>query len=258
MHIFASVIQYGETSPKDEPWFACWFDSPYYPILYRHRNEEEAAEAIKAIINILQLPKGSRVLDLGCGQGRHSRTLCSLGYNVTGIDLSPTAITLAKASASSAQHFEVGDMRSFAINRQFRAVFSLFTSFGYFESDTENLRVLERIALHLEPGGILVLDYLNAIPLLDCASKRQTLEIDGVIFHTLKQREHNCIVKYIEVNDNGQVYDFCERVQLLTKNELTDLLHRAGFKVERVYGDYKLAFYDPHLSDRCLIIARKS
>lgn len=243
---------------KDLEWFASWFDSPYYPMLYRHRNEAEAQVAHTNLHRFLHLPQNARVLDLCCGQGRHSRTLHKFGCSVVGIDLSPTAIAYAQSLAEPGQRFEVQDMRYFSLPERFDVVFNLFTSFGYFESDTENMRVLERIAHHLEPNGILVLDYLNAAPLLNHQIQQSEQVIEHVLFRTSKSIEGNSIVKHIDVNDTGVKHHFTERVQLIMLEDFTRMLHACGFKIEHVFGNYSLEDYRPEESPRCLIIARKS
>lgn len=243
---------------KNTEWFASWFDSPYYPMLYKHRDEDEAREALTNLHHYLALRNEMLVLDLCCGQGRHSRTLHKLGCHVVGIDLSNSAIACAHSMAESGQRFEVQDMRTFSLPERFDAVFNLFTSFGYFDSDTENRRVLGRIAEHLHPNGILVLDYLNAIPLLDQHIQQKEQTIDGVFFRTAKRIEGNSVVKQIDVIDNGVTYSYSERVQLITLDHFTQMLQSCGFSVEKVFGNYQLDDYNPQESPRCLIIARKS
>jgi SAM-dependent methyltransferase len=242
----------------DLEWFASWFDSPYYPMLYRHRDEAEALEALTNLHNHLALPKNAPVLDLCCGQGRHSRTLHKLGCDVVGIDLSVSAIAHARSLAQTGQRFDVQDMRSFALPEKFEVVFNLFTSFGYFDSDAENLRVLQRIAAHLHPNGTLVIDYLNSVPLLNHQKQYAEQTIEGVQFRTVKSIEGDSVVKHIEVVDHGEVYTFTERVQLITLDGFSSMLQTSGFTLEKVFGNYQLEEYRPEESPRCLIIARKS
>ena len=70
------------------PWFKDWFNSPYYHLLYANRDEREASDFIDALLEYLKSPPGSRMLDVACGRGRHSRYLESRGFDVTGLDLS--------------------------------------------------------------------------------------------------------------------------------------------------------------------------
>ena len=77
-------------------WFRIWFSSPYYDLLYNQRNEQEAAFCIGKFVEFLKIPTGSRILDVACGKGRHSRALAAKGFDVTGIDLSAPSIIEAK------------------------------------------------------------------------------------------------------------------------------------------------------------------
>lgn len=246
-----------ENQSPTEEWFASWFDSPYYPMLYRHRNEIEARDFLHKLHGFLQLHKEGRILDLACGQGRHSRTLNALGYSVVGLDLSPASIAVAMQLSSSGQTFQVADMRDFELNQSFDAVFNLFTSFGYFNDEHDNARVLASVYRHLKPGGVFVLDYLNAFPLLESPEVEQTVVVDEVTFRTRKYRDGKCIAKDITIDDRGRVYSFKERVQLFTQDDLVNLLTHQGFQVERVMGNYALEAFEPTISPRCLIIARK-
>ena len=239
-------------------WFASWFDSPYYPMLYRHRNEIEARDFLNRLHDFLQLPQDGTILDLACGQGRHSRTLHALGYRVVGVDLSPASIAVARELASPGQHFEIADMRTFDLAQTFDAVFNLFTSFGYFSNEDDNVRVLSCVHRHLKTDGVFVLDYLNAYPLLDHPEELQSTIIDGIEFQTKKHREGKCVVKDIAINTGERVLHFNERVQLFTREDLTTMLGQNGFTVEHVFGSYALDAFQPAISPRCLIIARKS
>ena len=77
-------------------WFKEWFNSPYYHKLYFERDEKEAQQFIQRLLDLLSPQKEARMLDVACGRGRHSRFLASLGYDVTGIDISPDSIHYAQ------------------------------------------------------------------------------------------------------------------------------------------------------------------
>jgi SAM-dependent methyltransferase len=257
VYIFASSpMQENQNSTTE--WFASWFDSPYYPMLYRHRNEIEAREFLHKLHDFLKLPEHAAILDLACGQGRHSRTLHGLGYRVFGVDLSPASISVARELASPGQQFEIADMRSVELAEKFDAVFNLFTSFGYFSNEADNISVLSRVHHHLKTDGIFVLDYLNAYPLLNRPEEVQSTLIDGVEFQTRKHREGKCVVKDITIHTGERELYFSERVQLFTREDLTSMLGQNGFTVEQVFGSYGLDAFQPAISPRCLIIARKS
>ena len=75
-----------------ENWYASWFKTPFYHILYKDRNDQEARFFMDGLTSFLNLPSGSEILDLACGKGRHARYLNELGFDVTGVDLSPESI----------------------------------------------------------------------------------------------------------------------------------------------------------------------
>src|SRR5262245_61557405 len=143
-------------------WFAAWFDSPHYHRLYAHRNDEEATHLIEHLIERRHLTAAASVLDLGCGTGRHSRSLASRGFDVTGLDLSAESLKVARLSEGPNLRFIRQDMRLPFRTRQFDHVLNLFTSFGYFENPADHMSVVHNIAHALKPDGSLILDYLNA------------------------------------------------------------------------------------------------
>src|SRR5688500_2362695 len=77
-------------------WFKLWFDTSYYHQLYAHRDELEATDFVDALVDKLQPPPASVMLDLGCGEGRHSKQLARHGYSVMGLDLSASSIWRAR------------------------------------------------------------------------------------------------------------------------------------------------------------------
>ena len=129
-------------------WYTSWFDTPFYHILYKERNDEEAKLFIDNITNYLNIPKKAKVLDLACGKGRHSKYLNSLDYDVTGVDLSSNNIAYANQFANDTLRFKVHNMAN-PIGESFEAIFNLFTSFGYFENEKDNLNTINAIKFHL-------------------------------------------------------------------------------------------------------------
>ncbi|HRN98840.1 MAG TPA: methyltransferase domain-containing protein, partial [Flavobacterium sp.] len=131
-------------SSNDSQWYASWFDTPYYHILYKDRDYHEAQLFMDNLTGYLNLPEKAKILDLACGKGRHSVYLNQLGFDVTGADLSANSIAQASQHQNPTLHFKVHDMRE-PFEEKFDAVFNLFTSFGYFDDDNDNLRTLKAI-----------------------------------------------------------------------------------------------------------------
>src|SRR5438105_8285939 len=115
-------------------WFADWFNSPYYHLLYNKRDDTEAGIFIDNLCHKLSFRDEAKVWDLACGKGRHSFVLRSKGLNVTGTDLSPESIAFANSHKKDGMDFLVHDMREHFRTGYFDAVFNLFTSIGYFEN----------------------------------------------------------------------------------------------------------------------------
>ena len=126
-------------------WFESWFDTSYYHTLYKNRDNKEAERFIGNLVDYIQLPPHSRVLDLACGKGRHSITLFTHGYEVLGVDLSPQSIDHAEYFSNEQLQFRVHDMREVIPGERFDGVFNLFTSFGYFDSSEDNKKVLHAL-----------------------------------------------------------------------------------------------------------------
>ena len=129
---------------EKDNWYASWFNTPYYHILYKDRNHREAALFMNQLTEFLSLKPKDTILDLSCGKGRHAKYLYKQGFDVTGVDLSEESIQHAKQYEKPGLHFEVHDM-CLPYSKQFDAVFNLFTSFGYFENEEDNLRTIKSI-----------------------------------------------------------------------------------------------------------------
>lgn len=242
---------------KQKEWFAEWFDTTYYHTLYKNRDEEEAANFISRLIDNLKLPKSAYLLDLACGKGRHSITLNQLGYTVKGVDLSPNSIAEASKSSNEQLTFAVQDMRQAIPNEKFDAIFNLFTSFGYFDSIDDNIRVVQAMNSMLNENGILVIDFMNATKVIDSLVLEEEKIIDGIEFHIERKYDGQHIFKFIHIKDGESVFDYSERVQALKQVDFEKLLTENGFEILRNFGDFNLNPFQEKSSDRLIIIAKK-
>ena len=201
---------------QPEEWFSTWFDSPYYHILYSNRNYAEAEQFLNNLLKHLHPKPDAKILDLACGKGRHAIYLNQQGFNVTGVDLSPQSIAFAKQFENEKLHFEVQDMREVYKPDHFDFVLNLFTSFGYFASETENVVALKAIAESVKPGGKLVIDFLNAEKVVANLVPEETKILEGVTFHITRHMEGKRIVKTIAFETEEKRYQFQEKVWALT------------------------------------------
>jgi SAM-dependent methyltransferase len=245
--------------PADEPaWFEEWFDTPYYHILYNHRDYEEAALFIDRLTLHLKLPLNARVLDLGCGKGRHARHLHAKGLRVTGIDLSEQNITACKEFEEPGLEFYVHDMRRLFRINYFDTIMNLFTSFGYFEQWHQNELAVQAAAKSLVKEGILVIDFLNVDKAIREMVPEQRIVKEGIVFNIRKSIENGFLVKNIDFEDKNKVHNYREAVGLLKEKDFNDYFERAGLTTLGVFGDYRLNKFDALHSPRLIFIARKN
>ncbi len=242
---------------KNKEWYENWFDSPYYHILYKNRNGEEAGRFIDNLLLKLNITKGSSLLDLCCGKGRHSVYLNSLGFRVTGIDLSPQNIRYCKKSENDTLTYYVHDMRRLFRTNYFHAILNLFTSFGYFEREHDNDLTIQAAAKSLRPGGYLIIDFMNAWRAANDLIPYHMKQVDGISFHIHKKIENGFIYKDITFSDSGTNYAYREEVKVLLLAHFEQYMKNAGLTIIHTFGNYDLAEFDREKSNRLIVIARK-
>lgn len=238
-------------------WFEEWFNTPFYHVLYQDRNEEEAEHFVSNLVDYLKIKEDKTILDLACGKGRHSVFLNKKGLHVLGADLSVNSIAEAKSFENDNLRFLVHDMREVIPNHQFDYIFNLFTSFGYFDSQKDNLKMLKSVHTMLLDGGKVVIDFMNVHKVLANLVKKEVKSVDGIDFHITREFDGKHILKTISFGHTGQSYSYTERVQGLTKEDFEKMLQKSDFKIDAIFGDFSLSEYNPEISDRLILIASK-
>lgn len=247
------------------PWYEKWFDSRYYDLLYNDRDENEVANFISNILDHIKPPPNSRILDAGCGKGRHSIILGELGFNVTGIDLSEKNISKAKRNNQQNVKFKVHDIREpLQIDQGFDYIFNLFTTFAYFKNKEDDAKTIQAFYKNLKPNGLLVIDFMNAYQVIEQLITEETKIIDGVIFNIRRSLENGFVVKKIKVSDPLASEDaefteqiFEEKIRPLKLTDFKKLLSDNKFMINEVFGDYSLMPYDEYKASRLIIFAQK-
>ncbi len=253
-----------------DSWYKKWFSTKDYLELYQHRNSYDAAKIIALILSTLNLSQGSKVLDLACGNGRHSLIFAKKGFDVLGIDLSSYLINEAKKKLnndykkySNNLHFEIRDMRNIAHTNKFDLVVNLFSSFGYFDKDSENFKVIGSISKSLKKGGYFFFDFLNAEFL-----KKNLKQYDISI------RNHNVILQVREITGNAvyksiiiiknnpkgkspEVKKFIEMIKLYNLHDFKKVFTKYGLNIIKTFGDYKGSKFNSKSSERLIIFAQK-
>lgn len=235
-----------------------WFENEsfwkaMYPFLFPEEKFQSAAGEIEKILTLIDF-KGSNVLDLCCGPGRHSIALAKKGLSVTAVDRSRHLVEKAKAAAR-AENLELEwvleDMRKFRRPSAFDLVLNLFTSFGYFEDEKENLDVLALIYQNLKEGGIAFMDLIGkeiVAKIFQTTSNTNSIDLpDGTIIiqrHKVYDDWSRILNDWIVVKDGkAETYSFSHTIY--SGKELKDLFLAAGFKEIRLYGNLDGGEYGP-------------
>ncbi|MDV9189684.1 class I SAM-dependent methyltransferase [Streptomyces sp. SR27] len=261
--------------PDDSPasWLDTFFTSVYTDSDLELRDAATTEAMVRCVSAALGPAPGAALMDLACGTGRHSVPLAAAGYRVTGVDLMPDYLDEARARARRAGQqvdFVQADMRNLEAlpSGSFDAVVSLHTSFGFFDTDEENLAVLAQIRQVLAPGGKLLIDVMNrdwflsqsgesfgvephdfVVRNFDSSSGTTYLYEERFAPLTSRVRWHIRSVENDPAN-NGRERTVTADYRVYSAHELAALLTRAGFEILGLHGDYDLApfhVHSPHL-----------
>jgi len=247
-------------------WFENFFDKYYLPIYFKKGIFSEALAKKEAdfVAKVLKLPKDSKILDLPCGQGRHSIMLAQKGYAMTDVDLSKTMLSLAKKLAKEKRvdlRLIRNDMRKIDFKNEFDAVINMFSSFGYFVNEKDNLRVLKNINRSLKPEGKFLLDLLNKDWFFNKLPASGKIWWKAGINYILEEASFGGKKKLwlnhiIIISPAGKIKHTYTYMRLYSLLEIKNYLEKTGFKILKIYGDYKGNRFI-HLSPRLIILAQK-
>ena len=239
-------------------WFAEWFDTPFYHILYKSRGQMEAQRFIDNLSEKLDFNKSWQYCDMACGKGRHAIYLNSKGFDVVGLDLSPNNIWHAQASENETLQFHEHDIREVFRPAFFDVMLNLFTSFGYFENQEENEKAVVAMAKNIKTNGTLVLDYMNSRKAIEGFHSHYEKTVDNITFHINKRIELGYIFKNISFENEGKPHQYEERVKLLFLEDFKHFFEKAGLSLTGIYGDYDLKPYQDLVSDRMIMVCKKN
>jgi SAM-dependent methyltransferase len=237
----------------DPNWFEGFFEQEWLDEIALHLPEEGAVGQVDFVVEQLGLDQGARVLDVACGHGRHSLELARRGFRVTGVDLSPRSLELARQAAAR-ENLDVAfvhrDARRLDFEGEFDAAINLFSSvIGYFENDADSQEVLNRVSLALVSGGSFLIDTVNGFAL----GRRyqdtmwNELESGGVMLH---RGSFNLLtgrndVLWTFIREDGSRSELRHSLRVYTPHELARMFEIAGFTVVGSWGGFdgrELAF----------------
>lgn len=244
-------------------WFvdeSIWRD--LYPFHFPESAFAVAEEEVEKILRLSGVGIGN-VLDLCCGPGRHAVALAQRGFTVTAVDRTSFLLEHARARAAQANlrvEFVLEDMRRFSRPASFDLIISCFTSFGYFDDQAEDLRVLELVRENLRPGGVFVLEMVSKERLARAFQATTSTELPNgqVLFE-----RHEIVDDWTRVCNrltlmragDTRTFEFTHRIY--SGQEMKDLLTKAGLTGARVYGDLDGRLYNFD-AQRLIAVARRS
>lgn len=227
-------------------WYDGFFEDDWLDEIALNADAEWTDRQTNFLVEKLQLEAGQRVLDLACGHGRVALPLAERGFQVTGVDLSPRSLELARAAADAKGldvAFVESDMREIDFDGVFDAAYNVYTSFGYFEDDAENQRVLAAVARALRPGGRFLIDTINPCGLAARYRERMwdPLESGGWFlqeheFDILRGRNR---AVWTFLREDGARSELAHSVRAYAPWELARMLEAAGLNVVEGWGDFE-------------------
>ncbi len=259
---------------SDEPWYVDLFrgDDYYRGWASAVITPELTAGQVDFIVEALELPEGARpdgrppgrILDLCCGHGRHAVPLAQRGFDVTGLDLSEYHLRLARKAAREAGvkvRWLRRDMRDIPLEGELDAVINMFTAFGYFQDEREDVKVLEAVSRALKPGGRFFIDTMNREWLMRYYKETEWRQHeDGLI--TMERRKLDLLTSRNEslwmlITPEGERREHRIDLRLYTLTEMAKIFARAGLAVRRTWGGFDGREYAID-SRRMIVLAEKA
>lgn len=246
-----------------EPWYEAAFSQDYLDV-YRPLIDDATEEQVEGLLAILPLAPGARILDLCCGHGRHAIELAARGYRVTGYDLSQLALDAARAEAEAAGvalALVQGDMRRVPFAREFDLVTHLYSAFGYFDTEDEDLQVLAGVRRALVPGGLFLQDVGNPSWILRSTDPVVELETDD--FLLLEENEFDQVRRryirhhtFTDKRTGAPPRRYLHSIRAYEADELAKLCEAAGLEVLAQCGSFQGDSLGPD-GPRIITVARR-
>lgn len=245
------------------PWYTTFFGEDYIRIYRPFLPAERTAGEVAGIIDLLNLPAGCAILDLCCGYGRHAIPLVQHGYQITGQDLSGPFLQQARDEAEALgiqARWVQSDMRHIPFENEFHAVINIFTSFGYFTDEEEDVQVLRQVRKALKPEGFFLLETIYQPKVLRAFSPHGIIRYDDGLV-VMEERHIDLLTSRNEVrvtmlHPDGQRAEYHQSIRIYTLTELIRILASVGLQVEAYYGELDGSALS--LDSRLVVISRKA
>jgi SAM-dependent methyltransferase len=232
----------------------------FYPFLFGPKRLDAGTSESEAIVRLTGV-NGGRLLDLACGPGRHAIAFREAGLRVTGVDRSKFLLDKAARAAAEVEWVNE-DMRSFAREDEFDLAICMLSSFGYFEDDADNRKVLENVRRSLRPGGCFVLDVVGKEVLARIFQPAAADTVPGVGTYFSERRWVDAFTKlendWTIVSETGEAKRYRMRHWVYSARELELMLRDAGLGDVRFFGSLSGEPYGPGASRLIALATRRS
>ncbi|MCE5252319.1 methyltransferase domain-containing protein [bacterium] len=255
-----------------KPWYEDYFGPDYLLIDI----QEHTAREVEFLCEVLNLGRRTRLLDAGCGYGRHLLPLAGRGIPVVGCDLSEYMLRelkrrFRKAVGETDKHernnlkaWMTGgprlvrcDTRALPFRHEFDCIINMFNSFGYFKEERDNYTMLASIAEALKPGGLFLIDLVNRDFVLRFNTRKEWFEHGDAVI--LENKWFDPVLNRSEIDvtviDKHRKRSYHHSIRLYSYTELAMLLEAAGFRIKAVFGGFNGEQFDIN-HDRMLILAQ--
>lgn len=249
---------------KKTPWYKNYFEKWYFKLSYNQVGKPLfIKKEVIFIKKVLNLPKGSKILDLCCGHGRLLLPLAKAGYQMTGLELNKKFLAILAKNAKK-ENLKVGiingDMRNIPFKSEFDAIINMFSSFGYLETDNEDFKVLKSISNALKPGGKLLIDLLNPDFYLANFTPKSWVKVGKMLI--LDQMSYNtktrhAVFDFQILNGKNKWQETNFELRLYSLPEMKEKLSKVGLKIVKTYGSTISGEKFTKKSPRLVILAEK-
>ncbi len=255
-------------------WWQDFFDERYMQLYDARTDGQNTTTETNFIKDIIGDKKCPSILDIACGFGRHSIMLAQHSASVVGVDYSEYMVHEARKRAKEKKvsvEFLEGDMRNLPVaQREFDFIIQMFSSFGYFDSQLDDMKVLRNVADVLKPNGRYILDLNNALRLIFIIYKNANKQGGDIPeFSYEKTIGRLKVLHNISVDSKimrvSLIREWLDRKKVLQKYqvhwriytylEIESMLQCSGLEIENVYGDYDGGDFT-YKSPRMILVVR--
>ncbi|MDC7223605.1 MAG: class I SAM-dependent methyltransferase, partial [Spirochaetales bacterium] len=232
------------------------------PIMFDKGTMSKTDDEVAGVIKLTGAPRGSRIFDVCCGFGRHSLELARWGYEMTGMDITPSYIARAKESALKEQldcRFIEGDVRTARPEEPFDGAVCMWNSFGYTEDPGDDDLILKNVYDSLNKGGFFLLDTPGKEVLASGFESNTWFERDDLKILLEYSIDLNWTVlknRWLFLEKEGKINEFSFSQRIFSALELAQMLYKAGFDSIDIYGSWEGDPYDNN-AERLIVIGWK-